>query len=163
MVTKKVNTDLIAGLTGLALTALFWFAGGHAASLARVRELGLPGLGTRFPTAIMLLMVTFSLALLVKACVRPELSAPFADERLDRIGVVALLLLAWVLGMRTFGFIVSSALCFSLITLYMARIGGVVTPRNLAGWALLIALEITVLYLIFTRVLLVPLPEGMFI
>lgn len=161
---KKVNTDLIGGLIGLGLTALFWLPGGHGAALARVREFGLPGLGTRFPTAIMLLMVIFSVMLLVKGFVRADRFAPFADERLGRILVVGLLLLGWVLGMQYLGFVVTSAVVFTLTTLYLARMSGAdMSWRNIGGWSIIIASEIIVLYLIFTRVLLVPLPRGIFI
>ena len=149
---KAVNTDFVTGIVGLAITALFWFARGDIGMLSAI-----------FPNAILLFMLVFSLALLVKGFIRPELLAVFEGERLDRIAVVGVLLFAWVLGIRYLGFIVSSTLAFLLITLYMARMNRKVSVVNAGVWLGIIVVEVVVLYLIFSRVLFVPLPEGMFI
>ena len=148
---RAVNTDFITGVVGLAITALFWFARGNIGMLSAV-----------FPNAILLFALAFSLALLVKGFVRPEMIALFTGERLDRIAVVGVLLFAWVFGIRYLGFVVSSTLAFLLITLFMARMSREVKPANVALWLGIIMVEVVVLYLVFSRVLFVPLPRGMF-
>lgn len=149
---RALNTDFISGTVGLAITALFWFARGNIGLLSAI-----------FPNAILLFMLVFSVALFVKGFVKPEMIVLFEGERLDRIAVVGSLLLAWVLGMRYLGFIVSSVLAFLFITLYMARMNRTVSVANAGLWLGIIIVEVMVLYLIFSRILFVPLPRGMFI
>ena len=148
---KTVNSDLLSGAVGLAITALFYFARGNVGLLSAV-----------FPNAILLFMLLFSAMLLVKGFVRPEMLELFEGERLDRIAVVGVILFAWVLGMLYLGFIVSSVLAFLLITLFMARMTRTVSVVNAGVWLGVIVVEVVVLYLIFSRVLFVPLPEGIF-
>ena len=148
---KTVNSDLLSGAVGLAITALFYFARGNVGMLSAV-----------FPNAILLFMLLFSAMLLVKGFVRPEMLELFEGERLDRIAVVGVILFAWVLGMLYLGFIVSSVLAFLLITLFMARMTRTVSVVDAGVWLGVIVVEVVVLYLLFSRVLFVPLPEGMF-
>ena len=148
---RAVNSDLLSGAVGLAITALFYFARGNIGMLSAV-----------FPNAILLFMLLFSAMLLVKGFARPEMLVLFEDERLDRIAVVGGILFAWVLGMRYLGFIVSSTLAFLLITLFMARMNRKVSAANVGVWLGVIIVEVVVLWLIFSRVLFVPLPRGMF-
>lgn len=147
-----INTDFITGIVGLVITTLFWFARGDIEMLSAV-----------FPNAILLFMLIFCVALLIKGFIRPERLALFEGERLDRIAVVGALLFAWVLGMRYLGFIVSSTLAFLLITLYLARLNRKVSVANAGLWLGVILVEVVTLYLIFSRILFVPLPRGLFI
>ncbi len=149
---RAVNTDLLSGVVGLAITALFYFARGNVGMLSSV-----------FPNAILLFMLFFSVALLVKGFIRPEMMALFEGERLDRIAVVGGVLFAWVLGMRYLGFVVSSTLAFLVITLFMARMNRKVSVANIGVWLGIIIVEVVALYLVFSRVLFVPLPRGIFL
>ena len=148
---RAVNSDLLSGVVGLAITALFYFARGNIGMLSAV-----------FPNAILLFMLLFSAMLLVKGFARPEMLVLFEDERLDRIAVVGGILFAWVLGMRYLGFIVSSTLAFLLITLFMARMNREVSAVNVGVWLGVIIVEVVALWLVFSRVLFVPLPRGIF-
>ena len=61
--------------------------------------------------------------------------------------------------MRYLGFVVSSTLAFLIITLFMARMNRKVSVANIAVWLGIIIVEVVALYLVFSRVLFVPLPE----
>ena len=149
---RAVNTDVIGAIIGFALTALFWFNLGNVGMLSAI-----------FPKAIMYLMTGASAVMLIKGFLRPDVFAPFKGENLSRIAVVALILFAWVFGMRLLGFIVSSILAFILLTLFLGNLNKQISPRNVMIWVAIAVAEVIVLYLIFTRVLYVPLPRGMFI
>ena len=149
---KNANSDLFAALIGLGLTALFWFNKGNAGFMS-----------LNFPKAIMLMMLVISLALLLKAFIRAERADLFIDLKLDRILVVTIALFAWVFAMKWFGFIVTTVTVFAFLVYYLARTTRKVGFLDMARWMVVIVIEVGVLYWVFSKVLYVPLPKGMFI
>lgn len=150
--TKKVNTDAIAGIFGLAVSAFFWF------SIEEISRLSI-----MFPQAMVVIMGLVSLGLVVKGFVNPQKQRIFAEGSNLRVVVVGLLLFAWVVGISWLGFFVSSVLAMGAVTYFLARARKQVTMARLAGWLVIISAEIGFFYYIFTRLLHVPLPEGWFI
>ena len=147
--TKKVNTDLIAGIFGLAVSAFFWL------SIEEISRLSI-----MFPEAMVVIMGLVSLGLVIKAFVRPDKQPIFAEGSNLRVVVVGLLLFLWVIAIPWLGFFVSSVLAMGAVTYFLARARNQVSMGRLAGWLVIISAEIGFFYYIFTRLLHVPLPEG---
>ena len=148
---KNVNTDLIAGLVGLAITALFWF------SLEDVSRLSII-----FPKAMVGIMALVSVGLLAKGVVAPERGNLFATGDQRRVVVTGITLFAWVVAISWIGFYVSSVAAIAFLAYYLALARRRVSLLQFGGWVLIIAAEVAVFYLIFNRLLYVPLPEGIF-
>ncbi|MCJ7819218.1 MAG: tripartite tricarboxylate transporter TctB family protein [Syntrophales bacterium] len=148
---KNVNTDLIAGLVGLAITALFWF------SLEEVSRLSII-----FPKAMVGIMALVSVGLLAKGVVAPERGELFATGDQRRVVVTGITLFVWVVAISWLGFYVSSVAAIAFLAYYLALARRRVSLLQFGGWVLIIAAEVAVFYLIFNRLLYVPLPEGIF-
>jgi hypothetical protein len=76
--------------------------------------------------------------------------------------VTAVLFFLWALFMPVLGFFVSTVVFMSIIVGYLARARTRVTIGKFMTWIPIVVAEVTFFYLIFTRVLYVPLPEGIF-
>lgn len=150
---KLVNTDLVAGLFGLAICGIFY--------------LGLPdettSLSLMFPEDVLIILVLISVGLLIKSLVKPERAEIFSEGVNARWLITGGLIFAWVLVMPWLGFIVSTLLGMTAIVTYLATARVQVTPRKVLLWAVIVAVVLIFFYLVFTRLLRVPLPEGWFI
>jgi hypothetical protein len=144
-----VNTDLIGGILGLILSALFWFTREQWSFWSSV-----------FPNLTLAVLALLSLALIVKGLVRPERLVLLAEGNRVRILVTAVVLLAWAFALRPLGTLFSSAIAFYGLTLYLGSAHRRVSALDAVKWLAVVAVELGVLYLVFTRVLGVPLPRG---
>ena len=157
---RSFNTDLIAGLLGLAVTIVFWQA----------REPWLP-LSATWPNAILTFMLICSLALLAKAFVGPERLPLFAEGDRRRMVVAVAALLAWVLGVRYIGFVTTSVVVFAFLWWYMSHAVAQAddeaeAPSGVLDYARSMAIILVIVswfYFVFTRYLHVPLPRGLLI
>jgi hypothetical protein len=147
--TKGSNTDIIAGLLGFAFTALFWF------SLEDISRLSII-----FPKAMVIIMALISLGLVVNGIVSPRQRQLFGEGDHLRAVVTGITLFAWVIAINWVGFYVSSVVSISFLAYYLALARRQVPLRQFAVWVVIIAIEVAIFYLIFTRLLYVPLPEG---
>jgi hypothetical protein len=147
--TRNVNTDVVGGLIGLAVTAIFWF------SLK-----GIGRLSSMFPNALLLIMAAISAAIIIKGFIQPERRDLFAEGDRPRVVVTACTLFSWLFAISWIGFYVASVAAFSFLAYYLARARRRVGILTFVGWVLIIAGEVGILYLIFTRFLYVPLPQG---
>jgi len=116
-----------------------------------------------FPKAIMLMMLVLSLALLIKAFIKADRDDLFIDLKLGRILIVTIALFVWVFAMKWLGFVVTTISVFAFLVYYLARTTRKVTFLDMARWMVIIVIEVGALYWVFSRVLYVPLPKGMFI
>jgi len=148
-VEKGTNTDIIAGLLGVGITAVFWF------SLEDISRLSII-----FPKAMVMIMALISVGLLVSAFVSPSRHQIFAAGDHRRVVVTGITLFTWIIAISWVGFYVSSVAAFSFMAYYLALARRRVTLRQFAVWVLIIAAEVAFFYLIFTRLLYVPLPKG---
>ncbi len=145
------NTDLIGGAFGLLLTVMFWSGRGQWSPLSAM-----------FPDTVLVLMGVLSVAVLVKAFIRPELRSLFTEGSRTRTVVTAAALLVWVWAISMLGFYLASFLVFAALTLYIAQASRKIRPLNVAFWLVIIAVELAVLNFIFSRLLFVRLPTGPF-
>ena len=148
---REVNTELIAGVIGLLLTAVFFF------SLEDVSWMSII-----FPKTIVYLMAIISVLLVLKGFVKPSRRRIFSDGSNTRWIVTGVLFFLWVLVMPLFGFFVSTVVFTTAIVAYLASARMPLTIRRFIVWVPIVMAEVTFFYLIFTKVLYVPLPEGMF-
>jgi len=145
----RLNTDLAAGILGLAFAALLW--------LPR-EELG--RLSIVFPRAIIIVTVLLSIALVIKAFVKPAGRQVEIEGNPRRLVVAIVTLFVWWYAIGLLGFLVATGIVFFAATWYLARVEGPVSPRRLVTWVPIIAVLIGVFYLAFTEVLSVRLPTG---
>lgn len=148
---RRLNTTLVSGLLGLLIAAVFWFS----------RE-DLSRLSIIFPRAVLLIMAVVSLALVIRGLMKPDSSPIFAEGDNRRILVTGATLFAWVLAIPRLGFIVTSVTTFTFLTWYLAVASRPVSLARLGVWLVIVIVEVTGFYLIFTRLLHVPLPRGVF-
>jgi len=147
--TKTRNTSLIAGVVGLGLSALFWF------SLEEISRLSII-----FPEAMIVIMALISVGLVISGFIKPERTELFGEGDHLRAFVTGLTLFAWVMAISWVGFYVTSVAAFSFLAYYLALARRRVTFGQFTLWVVIIALEVGIFYLIFTKLLYVPLPTG---
>ncbi|TVS05006.1 MAG: hypothetical protein EA407_02895 [Rhodobacteraceae bacterium] len=114
----RINTELLSGLLGLALAAIFWFNIGDLGFLSAV-----------FPNSVLLFLAVVS-GLLV-------LVGLFAGEpvTIDMRGVIPVvfgiaLLAIWWLGIRHVGFVTTSVPLFAILALVLKRRQGPLSLRD---------------------------------
>jgi hypothetical protein len=147
--TKTRNTTMIAGAIGLGLSIIFWF------SLEDISRLSII-----FPKAMIIIMAAISAGLIISGIISPERVGLFGEGNYLRAFVTGVTLFAWVIAISWVGFYVSSVAAFSFLVYYLALARRKVGLRRFALWVLIIILEVGIFYLIFTRLLYVPLPRG---
>lgn len=84
---KGTNTDFVAGLLGLGITAVFWFS---------LEDISL--LSIIFPKAMVMIMALISVGLLVSAFVSPSRHQIFAAGDHKRVVVTGITLFAWIIA-----------------------------------------------------------------
>ena len=136
---------------GLTLAIAFWLA----------RESNWSFWSAVFPNVMIVLIAVLSVLLLIKGFVAPAMLPLFAEGDRGRMTVTALLLLAWGFAFSWLGALVSSFIAFAVLTIYLGRQHITPSPRSLLTLVVAIAVELVAFYLIFTRVLHVPLPRGL--
>lgn len=148
---REINTDIASGIIGLALTAGFFF------SLEDISRLSI-----MFPETIILFMGLISASLVVKGFIMPSRSQIFNVGSNSRWLVTSLLFFLWVMLLPFIGFFVCTVIFMTAIVAYLAHSRIKVTPGKLLVWIPVIVAEVTFFYLIFTKILHVPLPRGLF-
>ncbi len=146
---RPANTDLLSGIIGLGLAGVFWWGRGEVGRLSIM-----------FPNTLLILLAIFSLALVGKGLVRPERRAIFAEGDRGKILGTCAILFAWVGAIPYLGFFLSSVAGFWGMTCYLASSRRKVTPLLAAKWLCVVLVEVTFFYLIFAKLLYVPLPKG---
>lgn len=147
---RKVNTSLIGGVIGFVLAAIFWLARGKWTWLSAV-----------FPDFVLIALGALSAALLVTSLVRPSRDRVFEGQNLVRASVTAALILAWAWSIDVIGFVVASFVFMLAMLVYLGQGNGPGVRRRYGYWAILTAVLIGFFYVVFTRVLYVPLPTGL--
>ena len=148
---REINTEITSGLIGLMLTAVFFFALEDISWMSII-----------FPRTMVYIMAVISSILVVKGIVKPSRDRIFSIGSNARWMVTGVLFFLWVLLMPVFGFFVSTVVFMTAIVAYLARARTRVTIGKFLVWVPIVIAEVTFFYLIFTKVLYVPLPEGLF-
>jgi len=115
-----------------------------------------------FPKTVVYIMGLVSVILIVLGFVKPSRDQIFNVGSNVRWIVTGVLFFLWVLFMPVLGFYVSSVIFMTAIVGYLARVRTELTMRKFLVWIPIVIAEVTFFYLIFTQVLHVPLPQGMF-
>ena len=146
---RGANTDLWSGVIGLGMAGVFWWGRGDVGRLSSM-----------FPHALLVLLALFSTALVGKGLVRPERRSIFAEgDRAKIIGSCAILFV-WVIAIPYIGFFFSSVAGFWAMSCYLASSRRKVTPLLAAKLLFVVVAEVTFFYLVFAKLLYVPLPAG---
>ena len=148
--TKNANTDLIAGLVGLALTSAFWFT----------LDPDMTRLSSMFPKAMIRIMGLISVLLIIRGFLNPDRRDLFSEGSNRRVIVTAVHFFGWGIAIPHAGFFVSSVVVISSLVYYLALANRTVSMKVMAGWVLIVLFEVSFFYAIFTRLLHIPLPAG---
>ncbi|MCL4515001.1 MAG: tripartite tricarboxylate transporter TctB family protein [Firmicutes bacterium] len=157
------NIDRKAAIMMLAVSIIFWAQ--------------MPGLmnpfSIVFPRAILTLLTITSLVLLVRTYLRPKGQAPevaqsgkaqepgagAANAGTWKNVIISVVVVAvWIALLDVVGFYVTSVLAFAFLAWFLGQ--GVKHLREAVTMLVIIAAEIGVFYVIFAKLLLVPLPTG---
>jgi len=149
---KNANSDLWAGGIGLALSTAFYFSIDE--------EVG--RLSIMFPRAMIGILALISILLLVKGFLKSERLDLFTVGSNRRVFITGALFFAWGIAISYLGFFVSSVLAILAQVCYLARARRKLTASSIGLWLAIAVGEVAFFYLIFTRLLIVPLPEGLF-
>lgn len=150
---RNANTDLLAGSIGMGLSLAFWF------SIDRE----IMRLSIMFPKAMILIMALISVLLLIKGFMKAERQNLFDVGSNLRVAVTGLFFFTWGVAIAYLGFFVASVAAIFAMTGYLATARRQLNLRVLAIWLFIVIGEVAFFYLIFTQLLHVPLPEGIFI
>ena len=148
---REINTEITSGVIGLMLTAVFIFA---------LENISWMSIG--FPKTVVYIMGFVSGLLVVIGFVKPTRDRIFSVGSNKRWMVTCFLFFLWVLLMPVLGFFVSTVVFMIIIVGYLARARQRLTIGKFMVWIPIVIAEATFFYLIFTKVLHIPLPEGMF-
>lgn len=148
---REVNTELTSGIIGLLLTSVFFFGLEDVSWMSIV-----------FPKTVVYILFLISAALIVMGFVKPTRNKIFSVGSNARWIVTGILFFAWVLCMPLLGFFVSTVIFMTIIVGYLARARTELTVKKFMVWIPIVIAEVTFFYLVFTKVLYVPLPTGMF-
>ena len=100
---ENVNTDQIAGIVGLVLSAVFWVS----------IDPEIMRLSIMFPKAMILIMALISALLVVKGFVRAERGDVFAVGSNRRVIITGMFFFGWGAAIPYLGFFVSSVAAIS--------------------------------------------------
>lgn len=148
---RAINTLITSGIVGLLLTAVFFF---------NLEDISWMSIG--FPRTVVYIMGLVSVILVALGVIKPSRDQIFNVGSNVRWIVTGVLFFLWVLFMPVLGFFVSSVIFMAAIVVYLARAREEVTIKKILVWLPIVIAEVTFFYLIFTNVLHVQLPEGMF-
>ncbi|MBK5261494.1 MAG: tripartite tricarboxylate transporter TctB family protein [Peptostreptococcaceae bacterium] len=144
----KRNTDLYGGLFMIIVSLLFLPSLGKMTVYSKI-----------FPRAIIVILIVLGIALLIKSRVNGSLSELFVLDNNKNVILVALLTLAWVLLFKKIGFVVTSFVALTILLCILSE------KRNIKAYvksSIIAGCQIGVLYLIFSKILYVPFPTGLF-
>ena len=148
---REINTEITSGVVGLMLTAVFFF---------NLENISWMSIG--FPKTVVYIMGLVSGILVVMGFVKPSRDPIFSVGSNTRWMVTGVLFFLWVLLMPVLGFFVSTVVFMTIIVGYLAGARQQLTIKKFMVWIPIVLAEVTFFYLIFTKVLHVPLPQGIF-
>ena len=156
----RVNTHFLVALTGFILFVVFWFA----------QDDNWRRPSAAWPETILYGIAILSAILVVQGFILKSREKIFADGSKKRALIACVALIAWSLIIQGLGFVVGSVLVFMVMAFYVAAVEKKVSPKTAIAmspgkvvlWLVVIVCEVLVLYYVFSKVLLVPLPKGLF-
>lgn len=146
---KEVNADVLSGVMGLAIATVFGLAMEDGSWLS-----------TWFPKYLIGLIVVLSTILVIKGWIKPERLPIFNDGDNRRILITAAVLFCWCAAIKFIGLYVSSVVIITFMVWYLAKARRQVTVQAMCIWLLIITIKVGLFYLVFSRLLFVPLIKG---
>ena len=144
---RPLNWDKITAVFLLVVCGILWYQTGPYSTLASF-----------FPRVAIVALAAFSAALLVKSWVKPVRKRLFQDVQKGYVGVTGGMIALWIGSMTSLGFYVSSILFFNLLVWLISRKKGSL-PSIAFSFGVVVAI-VSLFYLVFQKILLVPLPQG---
>ncbi|HET6625937.1 MAG TPA: tripartite tricarboxylate transporter TctB family protein [Nocardioidaceae bacterium] len=142
-----MRADLVCGGILIVIAGTFW-----------VQRDTSDRLYAAFPDLLLVVLAVLGVVIIVQGLVRGERGAGEREVNRRMLAIVSVLLVAWALGMGLVGFTISGVVAFVIMALLVRegrpRLREVATDTA-AGVVIVVAC-----FLIFTRVLLVPLPVS---
>jgi hypothetical protein len=160
MAVVRANTYFLVALTGAIIFGVFWFA----------QDENWRRPSAAWPETILYGIAILSTILFLQGLLLKHKDEIFAEGSKTRMMIACLALLAWSLMIFGLGFVVGSVIVFAVMAIYVASVETKVSPETATAltksraltWLVMILAEVMVLYLVFSKVLLVPLPKGLF-
>jgi hypothetical protein len=142
-----VRSDVVAGVILLVVTAVFWLQ----------RDYGSRTSGT-FPDLVLIGLAVLGAAIIVKGVRSGDRSRRPRATDLRLLAAAGVLVLLWGVLMGLVGFTISGVVAFVAMALLIRE--GRPTPRGIAIDAAVGVVVVVACFLIFTKVLQVPLPVS---
>lgn len=142
-----MRADLVAGAILLIVTGVFWLQRDYGSRTSAV-----------FPDVVLIALAVLGVAIIVKGVRSGDRERKPRQLDLRMLAAASVLVLVWGILMGLIGFTISGVLAFVAMALLVRR--GRPSPRTLAidtGAAVVVVVGC---FLVFTRVLLVPLPVS---
>lgn len=137
----RLNTELLSGLFGLALAALFFFNRGNVGFLSSV-----------FPNTVLVILAVISAVLIARGVFAGEPTA-LALDGAGSVMIGIAVMAAWWLGIKYVGFVTTSVPLFAGLSLVMKRRAG---PLVLRDYVIALAVALVVVggfFWVFSEVL----------
>ncbi len=144
-----INTDRISGVVLLALSILIWRESGEYGQLAAL-----------FPRVVISIIIFLSLILILKSFIRPDRRYFFQKVQIKYIVFTGLMAVGWIALIPFLGFVITSVIFFSVMVVIFSEKR---TPKVAATSVIMVIVVVVLFYLLFHKILLVPLPEGIFL
>ena len=146
---NKQNTDLIVSIFMLIVVIVFWI---------QIQQLSSP-LDIIFPKFILICMLVLSSILLVKSLIKPDRKALFLIKNKINLFMAVTAGILWISLFSVLGFFISSIIAFIFLTIIL---GGKSekTPKKIILTVIVSLTLVVTVYLLFSKVLEVPLPKG---
>ena len=143
----KRNTDLYSGLFMIFISLLFW------SKLSKLNEYS-----KLFPIIVIIVLSILGLVLIIKSFVKASRSELFVVDDKKSVILIVLVTLAWIFLFKKIGFAVTSFVALTALLCILSD------KRNIKAYfkcAIISAVEIVILYMIFSNILYVPFPKGL--
>lgn len=137
----RINTDLVSGLFGLALAALFWSQRGSVGFMSSV-----------FPDTVLAVLALISAALVLRGVFVSKAEVVYFDGTLRVLGVIGLMAVWW-LGINFVGFVSTSVPLFLVLALVLIRASRPIKWMDVVISMVVAAVLSYGFFLIFTEVL----------
>lgn len=147
---KRVNLNLVAGIVVLAVALVLWLQSDWTNPLVGY-----------FPNTVLIVLAVLAIILIIQGLRRPERIVPFEGMNLSSLLIAVVLLVAWVFLLGPLGLLFSSLVMFLAVSLFVR--GRPIRLKSVLVDAAVSAVFVIAVYLIFTRLLLVPVPPSPFL
>ena len=142
-----MRADLLAGTILLVVSGVFWFQREPMTTSSSI-----------FPDFVLVVLALSGLAIIALGVLRADRSREPRQVDLRMLAVAAGLVLAWALAMGLIGFTITGTVGFVIMALLVRE--GRPTTRTVVTDLVVGGVVVVGCFLIFTRVLLVPLPVS---